>query len=93
MTYLMKEAGKQVWDVVSGDLQRPDCLFKYAKPISADINPLVEPHLNEAVRQRAIDARLEVEVQAFERHHEWKPKPTTYSSGTCPPTSVCTSRD
>ncbi|KAJ5111482.1 hypothetical protein N7532_002017 [Penicillium argentinense] len=43
---------RQVWDVVSGDLQRPDCLFK-------------------AVRQRAIDVRLEVEIQAFERHREW----------------------
>jgi hypothetical protein len=32
--------------VVSGDLQPPDCLFKYAKPITADIHPLVEPHLN-----------------------------------------------
>jgi hypothetical protein len=34
----------------------------------------VEPHLNGAVRQRAIEARLEVEVQyvqAFERHREW----------------------
>jgi hypothetical protein len=34
-------------------------LFKYAKPITADIHPLVEPHLNGAVRQRAIEARLE----------------------------------
>ncbi|KAJ5569005.1 hypothetical protein N7450_011491 [Penicillium hetheringtonii] len=33
--------------------------------------PLVEPHLVGAVRQRAIEARLEVEVQAFERHREW----------------------
>jgi hypothetical protein len=32
---------RQVWDVVSGDLQRPDCLFKYA--ITADIHSLVEP--------------------------------------------------
>jgi hypothetical protein len=62
---------RQVWDVVSGDLQRPDCLFKYANPITADIHPLVEPHLVGAVRQRAIEARLEVEVQAFERHREW----------------------
>ena len=56
---------------MSGDLQRPDCQFKYAKPITADISPLVEPHLNGAVRQRAIETRLEVEVQAFERHKEW----------------------
>ncbi|KAJ5267903.1 hypothetical protein N7478_010711 [Penicillium angulare] len=69
MTSYLK--ARQVWDVVSGDLQRPDCLFKYAKPITADIHPLVEPHLSGAVRQRAIDARLEVEVQAFERHREW----------------------
>ncbi|KAJ5051221.1 hypothetical protein NUH16_003417 [Penicillium rubens] len=69
MTSYLK--ARQVWDVVSGDLQRPDCLFKYAKPITADIHPLVEPHLNGAVRQRAIEARLEVEVQAFERHREW----------------------
>jgi hypothetical protein len=48
-----------------------DCLFKYAKPITADIHPLVEPHLNGAVRQRTIEARLKVEVQAFERHREW----------------------
>ncbi|KAJ5559483.1 hypothetical protein N7513_001882 [Penicillium frequentans] len=32
---------------------------------------LVEPHLAGAVRQRAIEARHEVEVQAFERHREW----------------------
>jgi hypothetical protein len=69
MTSYLK--ARQVWDVVSGDLQRPDCQFKYAKPITADIMPLVEPHLNGAVRQRAIEARLEVEVQAFERHKEW----------------------
>ena len=69
MTSYLK--ARQVWDVVSGDLHRPDCLFKYAKPITADIHPLVEPHLNGAVRQRAIDARLEAEVQAFERHREW----------------------
>ncbi|KAJ5481506.1 hypothetical protein N7475_000318 [Penicillium sp. IBT 31633x] len=69
MTSYLK--ARQVWDVVSGDLQRPDCLFRYAKPITADIHPLVEPHLNGAVRQRAIEARLEVEVQAFERHREW----------------------
>jgi hypothetical protein len=69
MTSYLK--ARQVWDVVSGDLQRPDCQFKYAKPITADIIPLVEPHLNGAVRQRAIEARLEVEVQAFERHREW----------------------
>ncbi|OQD78121.1 hypothetical protein PENANT_c086G01457 [Penicillium antarcticum] len=69
MTSYLK--ARQVWDVVSGDLQRPDCLFKYAKPITADIHPLVEPHLNGAVRQLAIEARLEVEVQAFERHREW----------------------
>ena len=29
------------------------------------------PTSNGAVRQRAIEARLEVEVQAFERHREW----------------------
>ncbi|OQE10587.1 hypothetical protein PENFLA_c087G01885 [Penicillium flavigenum] len=40
---------------------------QYAKPIMADIHSLVEPHLNGAVRQRANEARLEVEVQAFER--------------------------
>lgn len=56
---------------LSGDLQRLDCLFKYAKPITADIHPLVKPHLAGAVRQRAIEARLEVEVQAFERHRGW----------------------
>ncbi|CAI7663770.1 unnamed protein product [Penicillium palitans] len=54
MTSYLK--ARQVWDVVSGDLQRPDCLFKYAKPIMADIYPLVEPYLNGA---------------AFERHREW----------------------
>ena len=69
MTSYLK--ARQVWDVVSGDLQRPECLFKYAKPITADIHPLVEPHLVGAVRQRAIEARLEVEVQAFQRHCEW----------------------
>jgi transposase InsO family protein len=69
MTSYLK--ARQVWDVVSGDLERPDCSFKYAKPITADIHPLVESHLVGAVRQRAIEARLEVEVQAFERHREW----------------------
>jgi hypothetical protein len=69
MTSYLK--ARQVWDVVSGDLQRTDCQFKYAKPITANITPLVEPHLNGAVRQRAIEARLEVQVQAFERHKEW----------------------
>jgi hypothetical protein len=57
---------------------------------------LVEPHLNGAVRQRAIEARLKVEVQAFERHlngRAAKPRPTTRSSGTCPPTSAFISRD
>ncbi|KAI2707449.1 hypothetical protein CBS147333_9343 [Penicillium roqueforti] len=44
---------RQVWDIVSGNLQRPDCLFKYAKPITADIHPLVEPHLNRASRREA----------------------------------------
>jgi hypothetical protein len=94
MTSYLK--ARQVWDVVSGDLQPPDCLFKYAKPITADIHPLVEPHLNGAVRQRAIEARLKVEVQAFERHlngRAAKPRPTTRSSGTCPPTSAFISRD
>ncbi|KZN90148.1 hypothetical protein EN45_002600 [Penicillium chrysogenum] len=43
MTSYLK--ARQVWDVVSGDLERPVCLFKYAKPTSADIHPLVEPHL------------------------------------------------
>ena len=33
MTSYLK--ARQVWDVVSGDLQRPDCQFKYAKPITA----------------------------------------------------------
>ncbi|KAJ5742287.1 hypothetical protein N7533_011696 [Penicillium manginii] len=69
MTSYLK--ARQVWDMVSGDLQRPDCLFKYAKPITADISPLVDSHLNGAVRQRAIDTHLEVEIQAFERHREW----------------------
>ncbi|KAI2694761.1 hypothetical protein CBS147372_9600 [Penicillium roqueforti] len=48
-----------------------DCLFQDAKPITADIHPLLGIHLNEAVSQGAIEARLEVEVQAFERHREW----------------------
>ncbi|OKP10396.1 hypothetical protein PENSUB_4185 [Penicillium subrubescens] len=76
MTSYLK--ARQVWDVVSSDLQRPDCQFKYSKlpfsalpPITADITPLVEPHLNGAVRQRAIEAHVEVEVQAFDRHKEW----------------------
>lgn len=61
MTCYLK--ARQVWHVVSGDLQRPECQFKYTKPITADTTPLVEPHLNGAVRQRAIEARPEVEVQ------------------------------
>ncbi|KAI3096020.1 hypothetical protein CBS147333_9656 [Penicillium roqueforti] len=51
MTSYLK--ARQVWDVVSGDLQRPDCLFKYANPITADIHPLVEPHLNLMTRAAA----------------------------------------
>ncbi|KAJ5548919.1 hypothetical protein N7513_006153 [Penicillium frequentans] len=69
MVFYLK--ARQLWDVISGDLQRLDCLFKYAKPVAADIHPLVKPHLTGAVRQRAIEARLKVEVQAFERHREW----------------------
>ena len=69
MTSYLK--ARQVWDVVPGDLQRFDCLFKYVKPISADIHQGVEPHLNGAVRQRAIETRLELEVQTFERQREW----------------------
>ncbi|KAJ5094909.1 hypothetical protein N7532_007200 [Penicillium argentinense] len=69
MTSYLK--ARQVWDVVSGDLQRPNCLFKYAKPITADIVPLVDERLIGAPRQKAIEARLEAEVQAFERHQEW----------------------
>lgn len=56
---------------MSGDLEHPDYSFKYAKPITANIQPLVEPHLAGAVRQYMIEARLEAEVQAFERHREW----------------------
>jgi hypothetical protein len=62
---------------------------------TADIHPLVEPHLNGAVRQRAIEARLEVEVQAFERHRLQEKRPcscgvleeaarTTAAQGPCP---------
>ncbi|KAJ6003561.1 hypothetical protein N7522_006253 [Penicillium canescens] len=88
MTSYLK--ARQVWDVVSGDLQRPDCLFKYAKPISADIHPLMEPHMVGAVRQRAIEARLEVEVQAFERHREWSRRE---AESTTPFSGLETSRD
>ncbi|KAJ5112062.1 hypothetical protein N7532_000107 [Penicillium argentinense] len=69
MTSYLK--ARQVWDIMSGDLQRPNCLFKYAKPITADIVPLVDERLIGAPRQKAIEARLEAEVQAFERHQEW----------------------
>jgi hypothetical protein len=92
MTSYLK--ARQVWDVVSGDLQRPDCLFKYAKPITADI-PLVEPHLVGAVRQRAIEARLEVSRRSSDtvNGRAAKPRPTTRSSGTCPPTLAFISWD
>ena len=69
MTSYLKS--RQVWDVVSDDLQHPDCLFKHAKPITADIHPLVEPHLNGAVRQRAIEARLEVRSRHSSATREW----------------------
>ncbi|OQE63240.1 hypothetical protein PENNAL_c0246G08581 [Penicillium nalgiovense] len=49
MTSYLK--ARQVWDVVPDDLQPPNCLFKYAKPITADIHPLVEPHLNGALQR------------------------------------------
>src|ERR1700743_819459 len=62
---------RQVWDVVSGELQRPNCQFKYAKPITADIIPLINERLVGTPRQKAIEDRLEVEVQAFERYREW----------------------
>lgn len=60
MTSYLK--ARQVWDVVSSDLERPDYLFKYAKPILEDIHSLVEEHLVRAARQRAIKACLEVEA-------------------------------
>jgi hypothetical protein len=69
MTSYLK--ARQVWDVVSGELQRPDCQFKYAKPITADINPLINGRLVGTPRQKAIEDRLEIEVQAFKRHREW----------------------
>ena len=59
---------KQVWDVVSGEMERPDCLFKYAKLITANVTRLIGSNLNGAVRQRVLDARLEVKVQAHERY-------------------------
>ena len=62
---------RQLWDVVSGEMERPDCLFKYAKPITADVLPLIGPNLNGAVRQKAIETRLELEVQGFERYKNW----------------------
>lgn len=41
-TFYLK--ARKVKDVMPGDLQRPNCLFKKTRPITADINPLVEPH-------------------------------------------------
>jgi hypothetical protein len=35
----------------------------------ADIVPLIGSNLNGAVRQRAIETRLEAEIQAFERYN------------------------
>lgn len=62
---------RQVWDVASGELERPDCQFKYTKPISADLVPLISQYLVGTARQRAIETRLEAEVQAFERYEKW----------------------
>ena len=62
---------KQVWDVVSGEFERPDCSFKYVKPIASDISPLIDRAHSGAVRQNAITTRLEIEVQAFEYHKRW----------------------
>ena len=69
MTSYLK--AKQVWDVVSGEMERPECLFKYAKPITADVIPLIRSSSAGAARQKAIDTRLEIEVQAFERYEKW----------------------
>jgi hypothetical protein len=80
MTSYLK--ARQVWDVVSGYLQRPDCLFKYAKPISADTHPLVEPHLVGAVRQLAIEASLEVSRQKYHRTEANLCVRTFWSNGT-----------
>src|ERR1700710_2773010 len=52
MTSYLK--ARQVWHVVSGELQRPDCQFKCAKPITADIVPLINEHLVGTPRQKAI---------------------------------------
>lgn len=62
---------RQVWDVVSGEFERPDCLFKYVKPIASDIGPLIDRSHSGAVRQNAIATRLETEVQAFEYYRKW----------------------
>ena len=62
---------KQVWDVVSGDFEVPECQFKYVKPIASDISALVERSLSGAARQSAITSRLETEVQAFEYYEKW----------------------
>jgi hypothetical protein len=51
---------------VSGDLQRPDCLFKYAKPITADIHPLVEPHLNGAKLSLPVRGSMAVTARSGE---------------------------
>jgi hypothetical protein len=69
MTSYLK--AKQVWDIVSGEMERPECLFKYAKPITADIIPLIGSSSAGAARQKAIETRLEIEVQAFERYEKW----------------------
>ncbi|KAJ5217921.1 uncharacterized protein N7498_000020, partial [Penicillium cinerascens] len=67
--------GSDNFDIVSGDLKRPDCLFKYVKSITANIYPLVEPHL---VRARSRRSSATVNSRAA------KPKPTIRSSGTYP---------
>ena len=69
MTSYLK--AKQLWDVVSGEMERPDCLFKYVKPITADVITLIGSNINGAARQKAIETRLEAEVQAFERYEKW----------------------
>src|SRR2546423_2682885 len=60
---------KQVWEVISGEMERPECQFKYVEPISRDVIPLLPRNLQRDAD--AIEERLEIEVQNHKRFKRW----------------------
>jgi hypothetical protein len=62
---------RQVCDVVLGDLQRPGCLFRYAKPITVDIHPLVRSrHPSATVKFQYLSLHIGIHVAGLETSHD-----------------------